>query len=52
MKVHTLYLDTYDGPVWIEVEDDAFGKMPAGRQRALRVARNVLAPFFPSADPS
>jgi sugar phosphate isomerase/epimerase len=36
----------YDGPVCIEVEDDTFGKSLDGRMRALRVARNVLAPFF------
>ena len=36
----------YDGPVCIEVEDDTFGKTLAGRQRALRSARNVLAPFI------
>jgi sugar phosphate isomerase/epimerase len=36
----------YDGPVCIEVEDDTFGKTLAGRQSALRVARNVLRPFF------
>jgi sugar phosphate isomerase/epimerase len=36
----------YDGPVCIEVEDDTFGKSLAGRQHALRVARNVLQPFF------
>jgi sugar phosphate isomerase/epimerase len=36
----------YDGPVCIEVEDDTFGKSLEGRQRALRVARNVLKPFF------
>jgi sugar phosphate isomerase/epimerase len=36
----------YDGPVCIEVEDDTFGKTLAGRQRALKVARNVLRPFF------
>lgn len=36
----------YDGPVCIEVEDDTFGKTLDGRKRALRVARNVLAPFF------
>ncbi len=35
----------YDGPVCIEVEDDTFGKTLAGRKKALRVARNVLAPF-------
>jgi hypothetical protein len=33
--------------VCIEVEDDTFGRSLAGRQRALRVARNVLAPFVP-----
>jgi sugar phosphate isomerase/epimerase len=37
----------YDGPVCIEVEDDTFGKTIAGRQAAIKVARNVLAPFFP-----
>jgi sugar phosphate isomerase/epimerase len=37
---------TYRGPVCIEVEDDTFGKTLAGRQSALRVARNVLRPFF------
>lgn len=36
----------YSGPVCIEVEDDTFGKSLEGRQRALRVARNVLAPYF------
>jgi sugar phosphate isomerase/epimerase len=36
----------YDGPVCIEVEDDTFGKSLEGRQRALKVARNVLQPFF------
>jgi sugar phosphate isomerase/epimerase len=36
----------YDGPVCIEVEDDTFGKTLAGRQRAVKVARNVLEPFF------
>jgi sugar phosphate isomerase/epimerase len=36
----------YDGPVCIEVEDDTFGKTLEGRQRALKVARNVLSPFF------
>jgi sugar phosphate isomerase/epimerase len=36
----------YDGPLCIEVEDDTFGKSLAGRQRALKVARNVLQPFF------
>ncbi len=37
----------YNGPVCIEVEDDTFGKSLEGRKRALRVARNVLAPFLP-----
>ena len=37
----------YDGSVCIEVEDDTFGKTLDGRIRALRVARNVLAPFLP-----
>ncbi len=37
----------YDGPVCIEVEDDTFGKTLEGRQNALRVARNVLRPYFP-----
>ncbi|MEO7319123.1 MAG: sugar phosphate isomerase/epimerase [Chthoniobacteraceae bacterium] len=36
----------YDGPVCIEIEDDTFGKSLEGRKRALRTARNVLAPFF------
>jgi sugar phosphate isomerase/epimerase len=35
----------YDGPVCIEVEDDTFGKSLAGRMQALRVSRNILAPF-------
>ena len=37
---------SYRGPVCIEVEDDTFDKTLAGRQRALRVAGNVLRPFF------
>lgn len=36
----------YDGPVCIEVEDDTFGKSLEGRKSALRVAGNVLRPFF------
>ena len=36
----------YEGPVCIEVEDGTFGSSLEGRQRALKVARNVLAPFF------
>ena len=37
----------YVGAVCIEVEDDTFGPSLTGRQKAIRVARNVLAPFFP-----
>ena len=37
---------SYRGPVCIEVEDDTFGKPLEGRQRALRIAGNVLRPFF------
>jgi sugar phosphate isomerase/epimerase len=36
----------YDGPVCIEVEDDTFGQSLEGRQRALKVARNILRPYF------
>jgi sugar phosphate isomerase/epimerase len=36
----------YAGPVCIEVEDETFGRTLAGRKRALRVARNVLEPYF------
>jgi sugar phosphate isomerase/epimerase len=43
----TLMETGYDGPVCIEVEDDTFGKTLEGRKTALRVARNVLAPFIP-----
>jgi sugar phosphate isomerase/epimerase len=38
----------YRGPVCIEVEDDTFGRDLAGRQTALRVAGNVLRPYFGS----
>ena len=41
-----LYEIGYDGPVCIEVEDDTFGKTLEGRKQALRVARNVLGPYF------
>lgn len=41
-----LYEIDYQGALCIEVEDDTFGKTLAGRERALLVARNVLAPFF------
>jgi sugar phosphate isomerase/epimerase len=44
--IGTLMEVGYDGPVCVEVEDDTFGKTLEGRQRALRVSRNVLAPFF------
>jgi len=37
---------SYRGPICIEVEDDTFGKTLEGRKRALRVARNVLSPYF------
>jgi len=37
---------SYRGPVCIEVEDDTFGKTLEGRKRALRVAGNLLRPFF------
>jgi sugar phosphate isomerase/epimerase len=36
----------YRGPMCIEVEDDTFGKTLEGRQQAVKVARNVLEPFF------
>jgi sugar phosphate isomerase/epimerase len=42
----TLYEIGYDGPLCIEVEDPAFGASLEGRKQALKVARNVLAPFF------
>jgi sugar phosphate isomerase/epimerase len=44
----TLYEVAYDGPVCIEVEDHTFGSTLAGRKRALQVAREMLAPFFPA----
>ena len=37
---------SYRGPVCIEVEDDTFGKSLEGRRSALRVAGNVLRPYF------
>lgn len=39
---------SYRGPVCIEVEDPTFGKTLVGRQRALKVAGNVLRPFLPA----
>ncbi len=44
--VARLYRVGYSGPVCIEVEDGTFGSTLEGRQRALTVARKVLAPFF------
>ena len=41
-----LYEIGYAGAVCIEVEDETFGPALAGRQRALRVARGVLGPYF------
>ncbi len=37
---------SYRGPVCIEVEDPTFGRSLEGRQRALKVAGNVLRPYF------
>lgn len=44
--IGTLMEVGYDGPVCVEVEDDTFGKTLEGRQRSLRVSRNVLKPFI------
>jgi sugar phosphate isomerase/epimerase len=41
-----LYEVGYAGPVCIEVEDDTFGSTLEGRERALKVAGNVLRPYF------
>ncbi|HEV2393871.1 MAG TPA: sugar phosphate isomerase/epimerase [Verrucomicrobiae bacterium] len=41
-----LYEVGYSGPVCVEVEDDTFGKSLDGRRRALRLARQGLAPYF------
>ncbi len=41
-----LYEIGYNGPVCIEVEDGTFGQSLEGRQTALKLARNVLAPYF------
>ena len=41
-----LYEIDYRSALCIEVEDDTFGQSLEGRQTALKVARNVLAPFF------
>ncbi len=37
---------SYRGPMCIEVEDDTFGKTLEGRKNAVRVAGNVLRPYF------
>jgi sugar phosphate isomerase/epimerase len=37
---------SYRGPVCIEVEDPTFGKTLEGRKQALRVAGNVLRPYW------
>jgi sugar phosphate isomerase/epimerase len=44
--IGTLLEVGYNGPVCVEVEDETFGRDLAGRKRAVRVARNVLQPFF------
>jgi sugar phosphate isomerase/epimerase len=36
----------YAGALCIEVEDDTFGKTLEGRKASIKVARNVLAPYF------
>jgi sugar phosphate isomerase/epimerase len=41
-----LYEVGYSGPLCVEIEDDTFGKSLEGRQTALKLARNVLAPYF------
>jgi len=41
-----LYEIGYTGPLCIEVEDGTFGKSLEGRQAALKVAKDVLAPYF------
>jgi sugar phosphate isomerase/epimerase len=45
-----LYEVSYNGALCIEVEDDTFGKELEGRQSALKIARNVLQPFFVNAE--
>ena len=37
---------SYRGPVCIEVEDPTFGKTLEGRKQAVKIAGNVLRPFF------
>jgi len=41
-----LYEIGYDGPVCIEVEDGTFGNTLAGRKAAIKIAGDVLRPFF------
>ena len=41
---------TYRGPVCIEVEDDTFGKTLENRATAVRVAAQILRPYFACAD--
>jgi sugar phosphate isomerase/epimerase len=36
----------YDGPVCVEVEDEAFHDTLEGRKRSLRISRNVLQPLI------
>ena len=36
----------YDGPVCVEVEDDAFTSTLEGRKQSLRISRNVLRPLI------
>ncbi|MEO1498285.1 MAG: sugar phosphate isomerase/epimerase family protein [Planctomycetota bacterium] len=36
----------YDGPVCIEVEDEAYTGSPEARRRSLRISRNVLRPLI------
>ncbi len=36
----------YDGPVCIEVEDEAYTGSLEARQRSLRISRNVLRPLI------
>ncbi len=43
--VAALYAVGYAGPVCVEVEDETFGPHLEGRQTALKIARNVLAPL-------
>lgn len=44
--IGSLQETNYRGPVCIEVEDDTFGRTLPDRQRALRVAGQVLRPYF------